>query len=127
MDQGDDDSARLESGLDITQDWGDAKMEFYRYRNDMNRSRDQFEEEEKARKEEEKRSVMAWISASKNTQSLHKKFQDARICPDTGRWLFRRYSEVTDWMKEDQPPESALWLHGSKGFGIDIQETPAYS
>ncbi|GAB1314542.1 Zinc finger protein (Fragment) [Madurella fahalii] len=119
LDQGDG-LARAESGLDTPQDWGDAKMEFYRYRNDMNGSRDQFEEKEKARREEEKRSVMAWISASKNTQSLHKKFQDARICPDTGRWLFRRYSEVTDWMKEDQPPESALWLYGSKGFGKTV-------
>ncbi|KAK4043437.1 hypothetical protein C8A01DRAFT_43566 [Parachaetomium inaequale] len=115
LDQGDE-LTHVESELDVTQDWGDAKMEFYRYRNDMNGSRDQFEEKEKARKEEEKRSVMRWISASNNTQSLHKKFRDARICPDTGRWLFRRYSEVTDWMKEDQPPESALWLHGSKGF-----------
>ncbi|KAH6632300.1 hypothetical protein F5144DRAFT_603045 [Chaetomium tenue] len=111
---------RVEPGLNVTQDWDDVKMEFYRYRNDMNRSQDRFEEEEKARKEEEKRSVMAWISASKNTLLLHKKFQDARICPDTGRWLFRRYGEITDWMKEDQPPESMIWLHGSKGFGKTI-------
>lgn len=113
----------VESGLDITQDWGDAKMEFYRYRNDMNGSRNQFEEKERIRKEDEKKKVTTWISASKKTQSLHKKFQDTRICPDTGRWLFRRYSEVTDWMKEDQPPESAIWLHGSKGFGNDIHKT----
>ncbi|RYO92418.1 hypothetical protein DL766_000388 [Monosporascus sp. MC13-8B] len=110
----------IESGLDATQDWGDAKMEFYRYRNDMNGRRDKFEEEERKRKEGQKISVMTWISASKKTQSLHKKFQDMRICRDTGRWLFRRYSEVTDWMKEDQPPESAIWLHGSKGFGKTV-------
>ena len=98
-------------------------MEFYRYRNDMNGHRDKFEEEERIRREDDKKRVMAWISASKKTQSLHKKFQGTRICPDTGRWLFRRYSEVTDWMKEDHPPESAIWLHGSKGFGNDIHIT----
>ncbi|RYP79132.1 hypothetical protein DL771_000110 [Monosporascus sp. 5C6A] len=107
---------RVESGLDVTQDWDGAKMEFNRYRNDMNGRRDKFEEEERNRKEDQKRSVMTWISASKKTQSLHKKFQDTRICRNTGRWLFRRYSEVTDWMKEEQPSESAIWLHGSKGF-----------
>lgn len=25
-------------------------------------------------------------------------------------------------MKEDEPPESAIWLHGSKGFGKDSQD-----
>jgi hypothetical protein len=122
LDQGDE-LALVESGVDIIQDRDDARMEFCRYRKNMDGSRDQFEEKEKARKEEEKRSVMTWISASKNTQSLHKKFRDARKCPDTGRWLFRRYREVTDWMKEDQPPDSALWLHGSKGFGSDTHTT----
>ena len=98
-------------------------MEFYRYCNDMNGSRDKFEEKEITRKEGGKKSVLTWIAASKKTESLHKKFQDTRLCPDTGRWLFRRYCEVTDWMKEDQPPESAIWLHGSKGFGNDIYKT----
>lgn len=101
----------------ITQDWGRAEMEFYRYRNDMSGRRDKFEEDERMRKEGEKRSIISWIAASKKTQSLHKRFQDMRICPDTGRWLFRKYSEIIDWMKEVQPPESAIWLQGSKGYG----------
>jgi hypothetical protein len=92
-------------------------MELQNYRQDLKRHRLGFEEAERIRKADEKKSVMTWISASKKTQSLHKKFQETRICPDTGRWLFRRYCEITDWMKEDQPPESAIWLHGSKGFG----------
>ncbi|KAH0491047.1 hypothetical protein TgHK011_002493 [Trichoderma gracile] len=78
------------------------------------------EEAEELRKDKAKKSVLAWISASKKTDSLHKKFQDTRICPDTGRWLFKRYSEVSDWMKEDQPPESAIWLQGTRGFGKTI-------
>ncbi|KAI1422036.1 hypothetical protein F5Y12DRAFT_800163 [Xylaria sp. FL1777] len=110
----------VESRLDVAQAWGGVKMEFYRYRNDMNGRRDKFQEEERNRKEGQKKNVMTWISASKKTQSLHRKFQETRICRGTGRWLFRRYSEVTDWMKEDQPPESAIWLHGSKGFGKTV-------
>ncbi|KAI0592764.1 hypothetical protein F4775DRAFT_580879 [Biscogniauxia sp. FL1348] len=112
--------ADKEDGLDVVQDWVGDKMEFYRYCNDMNWSRQKFEEEEIDRKADQKKSVITWISASKKMQSLHKKFQDMRICRDTGRWLFRRYSEVTDWMKEDPPPESAIWLHGSKGFGKTV-------
>jgi hypothetical protein len=122
----DDDLMCVDSGLDATRNWSDVKMEFYRYRNDLNRSREIFAEEEEKRKEEQKTSVMTWISASKKTQLLHKKFQDMRICRDTGRWLFRRYSEITDWIKEDQPSESAMWLHGSKGFGNSIRTTKDY-
>ena len=96
--------------------------EFYRYRSDLNRSLDKFEEAEIARKHEKKLSVLTWISASKKMQLLHKKFQNMRICPDTGRWLFRRYREVVDWIKEDQPPESAMWLHASTGYGNNIDE-----
>ncbi|RMZ91157.1 hypothetical protein DV736_g1623, partial [Chaetothyriales sp. CBS 134916] len=119
LEQGDE-FVREESQLNIRQDWGDTKEEFYRYCNDINNSRNQFEENERSRKEDDKKNVITWISASKKTQSIHKKSQDTRICPDTGRWLFRRYSEVTDWMKEDQPPEPAIWLHGSKGFGKTV-------
>jgi hypothetical protein len=102
------------SGLDSTRDPGGTRMEIFRYRNDMNGRRDKFEEAEIIRKEAGKRRVMSWISASKKTQSLHKQFQDMRICSDAGRWLFRRYSEVTDWIKEDQPPSlpfgsTAVW------------------
>ncbi|KAK1249395.1 hypothetical protein MKX07_002911, partial [Trichoderma sp. CBMAI-0711] len=83
----------------------------------LKRYRDNSEEREKLRRDKTKKSVLAWISASKKTDSLHKKFQDMRICSDTGRWLFKRYSEVSDWIKEDPPPESAIWLQGSRGFG----------
>ncbi|KAI1635197.1 hypothetical protein F4809DRAFT_467935 [Biscogniauxia mediterranea] len=119
LDQGDE-LMWLELGFDVTQDWVGDKTEFYRYHNDMNGRRRKFEEEETNRREDQKKGVITWISASKKTQLLHKKFQDMRNCRDTGRWLFRRYSEVSDWMKEDQPPESTIWLHGSKGFGKTV-------
>ena len=102
------------------EDYDDAKQEFYRYFNDLNGCRTYFEEKERTEKHDEKLSVLRWISASKKTHSLHKQFQDMRICPDTGRWLFKRYSEVTEWMRADQHPESAIWLHASKGFGNRI-------
>ncbi|OTA02515.1 hypothetical protein A9Z42_0028950 [Trichoderma parareesei] len=61
----------------------------------LKRYRDNSEEREKLRRDKTKKSVLAWISASKKTDSLHKKFQDMRICSDTGRWLFKRYSEAS--------------------------------
>lgn len=109
-----------ESWSDKSQNWEDIKAKLLDYLRNMKEYRDNFEDEEKNRKEKAKKSVLAWILASKKTHSLHKKFQDTRICSDTGRWLFKRYSEVSEWMKEDQPPESAIWLHGSRGFGNNI-------
>ncbi|KAL6886288.1 hypothetical protein HDV57DRAFT_383350 [Trichoderma longibrachiatum] len=97
-----------------------TKAHLHEYLYTLKRFRGAFEDGEEQRKERAKKSVLLWISASKKTDSLHKKFQDTRICPDTGRWLFKRYSEVSEWMKEDQPPESAIWLQGSRGFGKTI-------
>ncbi|PTB66815.1 hypothetical protein BBK36DRAFT_1198507 [Trichoderma citrinoviride] len=104
----------------LTQDGERVKADLSDYLHGVKKYREDYEESEEKRKTKAKRGVLAWISASKKTDSLHKKFQDTRICPDTGRWLFKRYSEVSDWMKEDQPPESAIWLQGTRGFGKTI-------
>ncbi|UKZ54067.1 hypothetical protein TrVGV298_007872 [Trichoderma virens] len=88
---------------------------FLEYPQSVKKCRDDFKEKEASERSKTKNRVLAWISASKKTQLLHKKFQDARICPDTGRWLFKKYSEVSDWMTEDPPPDSAIWLQGSRG------------
>lgn len=106
-----------ESEPHITQNWGSVSSRLHDYDCSVRKHESDFNEKEKLKKERSKKKVLEWISASKETDSLHRKFQDTRICPDTGRWLFKKYSEVTDWMKEDLPPESAIWLHGSRGYG----------
>ncbi|KAH8123685.1 hypothetical protein LI328DRAFT_168229 [Trichoderma asperelloides] len=109
-----------ESEPHTTHSWGSLSLELHNYDDSVIKHQDDFGEKEKLKKEKMKAKVLEWISASKETNSLHKKFQDTRICPDTGRWLFKKYSEVTDWMNEDLPPESAIWLHGSRGYGKTI-------
>jgi hypothetical protein len=108
-----------ESQPQITQDWGYVSLKLQEYDSEVAKRQNDFDEEETSKRERMKIKVLEWISASKETESLHKKFQDTKKCPDSGRWLFKRYSEVTDWMKEDLPPESAIWLHGSRGYGKD--------
>lgn len=96
-----------------------TKAEFHRYRADIVRRRSLFADDEKDSLQKSKESVLAWISASKNNEAMHHKFQDMRrICPGTCRWLFQRYSEISDWIEEEKPPESAIWLQGTKGFGM---------
>ncbi|RFU78516.1 hypothetical protein TARUN_3763 [Trichoderma arundinaceum] len=102
------------------QDWETMRDKTYAYVSNVDKYRDKFTEDEKLRKNKMKGSIIAWISASKKMQSFHKKNQNARICWDTGRWIFKRYREVNDWMKEDQPSEAAIWLQGSRGFGKTI-------
>ncbi|KAL7924427.1 hypothetical protein ACQKWADRAFT_268946 [Trichoderma austrokoningii] len=107
-----------ESQPHITQDWGILSLKLQEYDCSVINHQRNFEEQEKEKKEKMKAKVLEWILASKETDSLHRKFQDTKKCPDSGRWLFKRYSEVTDWMKEDLPPESAIWLYGSRGYGL---------
>lgn len=45
------------------------------------------------------------------------------ICPRSGRWLFRNYSEISEWMGEEDPPHSAIWLHGNVGYGSYYHKT----
>lgn len=111
-----------ESEPHITQNWGIVSLKLYDYDRGIREHKSDFDEKDKLKRKEMKTKILEWISASKEADSLHKKFQDTRICPDTGRWLFKKYSEVTDWMKEDLPPESAIWLHGSRGYGNDNLE-----
>ncbi|KAL7942558.1 hypothetical protein V8C42DRAFT_331337 [Trichoderma barbatum] len=110
----------LESSVNSTQEWEGVRRKFSEYVYNAKRFQDEFENKETTEKNDTKKRILNWISASKKTQLLHKKFQDTRICPDTGRWLFKRYSEVSDWMKEDPPPDSVLWLQGSRGFGKTV-------
>ncbi|KAL7911755.1 hypothetical protein GGI35DRAFT_443548 [Trichoderma velutinum] len=113
-------SPPVESWQGGDQNWQYTRRVFLEYPQNVNKSWDNFKEKETDEKIKTKKKVLAWISASKKIPLLHKKFQDARICPDTGRWLFKRYSEVSDWMTEDPPPNSALWLQGSRGYGKTI-------
>lgn len=104
----------------IAQDWDFVSLKLQEYDSEVAKRQKDFDEEQTSKREIMKTRVLEWISASKETESLHKKFQDTKSCPDSGRWLFRRYSEVTDWMKEDLPPESAIWIHGSRGYGKSV-------
>ncbi|KAM0463182.1 hypothetical protein ACHAPV_003309 [Trichoderma viride] len=109
-----------ESQPHTTPDWGFVSLKLQEYDSEVAKRQNDFDEEETSKRERMKTKVLEWISASKETESVHKKFQDTRKCSDSGRWLFKRYSEVTDWMKEDLPPESAIWIHGSRGYGKTI-------
>lgn len=114
----DEQSLWFEPGLYLSHEWDHSKMHFNRYRNDLKWARDEFERKNEESREESKRKVLAWVSASKKTEALHKTFQDMRICQDTGRWVFKRYSGILDWITGvDPPPESTIWLHGTKGYG----------
>ncbi|PCD18562.1 hypothetical protein FGRA07_06315 [Fusarium graminearum] len=79
-----------------------------------------FENDEDIRKHEQRQEVITWISASGKMPRLQQSFRDMAICPKSGRWLFRKYSAVSDWMGEDDPPDSAIWLHEKVGYGKSV-------
>jgi hypothetical protein len=76
-----------------------------------------FEAEESKQKHEQRHEVITWISASGKMPRLQQTFREMVICPKSGRWMFRKYSAVSDWMGEDDPSDSALWLHEKVGYG----------
>ncbi|RGP70131.1 early growth response 1-b [Fusarium sporotrichioides] len=79
-----------------------------------------FEAEESSQKHEQRHEIITWISASGKMPRLQQTFRDMVICPNSGRWLFRKYSAVSDWMGEDDPPDSTIWLHEKIGFGKSV-------
>ncbi|KAJ4022643.1 hypothetical protein NW766_001687 [Fusarium irregulare] len=79
-----------------------------------------FENEESERIHKKRYEVITWISASGKMGRLQRAFREMAICPKSGRWLLRRYSAVKDWIQEDEPPNSAIWLHGVVGYGKSV-------
>ncbi|OHE92072.1 hypothetical protein CORC01_12653 [Colletotrichum orchidophilum] len=80
-----------------------------------------FRKNEAARKQEQKDKVLRWIAAPSKLETLHESFVKKREpYPETGRWLYTRYDPVSNWMREDIPKDSALWVHGPKGMGKTI-------
>lgn len=94
--------------------------ELSRYRSDVKVAWQDFETQETERKTSQRAQIKTWISSSTKITEMHRQFQETRrLCPKSGRWLLRSYPEVTDWMRDEEPPESAIWLHGNMGFGTD--------
>ncbi|KAF5674271.1 early growth response 1-B [Fusarium denticulatum] len=76
-----------------------------------------FESDEKGRRRKRKYEVTEWITSSRKMQRLQNEFREMVICPKSGRWLFRNYGDIAEWMGEEDPPHSAIWLHGNVGYG----------
>ncbi|KAF5244817.1 hypothetical protein FANTH_7584 [Fusarium anthophilum] len=80
-----------------------------------------FESDERDRRRKRKYEVTEWITSSRKMQRLQNEFREMVICPKSGRWLFRNYSDISEWMGEEHPPHSAIWLHGNVGYENDIE------
>ncbi|KAK1597108.1 uncharacterized protein LY79DRAFT_508159 [Colletotrichum navitas] len=80
-----------------------------------------FQRAEQDRRTEQKTKILKWIAAPNKTETLHESFVRTRaLCPDSGRWLYKRYDAVSNWMREDPPRDSTLWVHGPRGMGKTI-------
>ncbi|KAF5687056.1 early growth response 1-B [Fusarium circinatum] len=93
---------------------------FQKYWFDVERYWDHFEMEEIARKLRRKQQIMEWITPTADMPKLQIEFRDMAICHKSGRWLFRNYSAISEWMGEEDPPHSGIWLHGNVGYGKTV-------
>ncbi|KAF5575695.1 early growth response 1-B [Fusarium subglutinans] len=103
-----------------TQDYRAPREAFQKYSLGIESDWDDFEMKEKARKNKRRQETMEWITPSAKMPRLQKEFRDMAICPNSGRWLFRNYSAISEWMGEEDPPHSAIWLHGNVGCGKTV-------
>ncbi|RYC95704.1 hypothetical protein BFJ63_vAg1517 [Fusarium oxysporum f. sp. narcissi] len=103
-----------------TQDYDALHAAFQQYSYGLKSDWKNFEAEEKARRLGRKYEVIEWITSSPKMPRLQDKFRDMVICPKSGRWLFRNYSDISEWMGEEDPPHSAIWLHGNVGYGKTV-------
>ncbi|KAK1989121.1 hypothetical protein LZ30DRAFT_744577 [Colletotrichum cereale] len=80
-----------------------------------------FRRAEEDRRTAQKTKVLKWIAAANKTETLHESFVRTRaLCPDSGRWLYKRHDAVSNWMREDPPRDSTLWVHGPRGMGKTV-------
>ncbi|KAF5637313.1 early growth response 1-B [Fusarium tjaetaba] len=103
-----------------TEDYRALHAAFQQYSYGLQSDWKKFEADEKARRRGRKIEVTEWIASSVKMPRLQEEFRDMAICPRSGRWLFRNYSEISEWMGEDDPPHSAIWLHGNVGYGKTV-------
>ncbi|KAL0931445.1 zinc finger protein [Colletotrichum truncatum] len=99
---------------------GDMRK-FHQYRYDYDDAWRKFRRSEATRKAEQKDKIIKWIAAPNKTEMLHLQFEEIRKpCPENGTWLWKQHDAVSNWMKEDIPEWSAIWLHGARGMGKTI-------
>ncbi|KAH7164837.1 hypothetical protein DER46DRAFT_608497 [Fusarium sp. MPI-SDFR-AT-0072] len=102
------------------QDYDALHAAFQQYSYGLKSDWKNFETEEKARRRGRKYEVTEWITSSPKMPRLQDEFRETAICPKSGRWLFRNYSDISEWMGEEDPPHSAIWLHGNVGYGKTV-------
>ncbi|KAF4452456.1 Early growth response protein 1-B [Fusarium austroafricanum] len=108
------------SSQELHKDYGEIHAAFQQYSYSIKSAWKDFETREETRKHEKRHEVIIWISASGKMQRLQDTFRKMAICPRSGRWLFRNYSAISEWMGEEEPPDSAIWLHGNCGYGKTV-------
>lgn len=76
------------------------------------------EKEEERRKEEQKAAILAWLKTPGECQSgYHDMFVEVRNkFPDTAVWILNE-NKIFNWMNEEIPTHSVMWLNGKKGAG----------
>lgn len=105
-----------QNGL-ISKDYDALHAAFQQYSYGLKSAWKSLETDEIARRRERKHEVTEWITSSRKMQRLQNEFREMAICPKSGRWLFRNYSDISEWMGEEDPPHSAIWLHANVGYG----------
>ncbi|KAH0436031.1 hypothetical protein CcaCcLH18_04564 [Colletotrichum camelliae] len=114
MDSGFDDPVRINTNRS-------RKTEFLFYEGGYQDLQRGFSKDEKDRKIKQKEKIQGWIAATTKLEMLHSRFREDRsVCPENGKWLWRQHDEVSNWMREDIPEESTIWVHGTRGLGKTI-------
>ncbi|KAF5987735.1 early growth response protein 1-B [Fusarium bulbicola] len=115
--QGELSSHNISTERSNSKDYDVLHVAFQQYSYSVKSDWKNFESDEKDRRRKRKYEVTEWISSSRKMQRLQNEFREMVICPKSGRWLFRNYSDISEWMGEEHPPHSAIWLHGNVGYG----------
>ncbi|KAK4210761.1 hypothetical protein QBC37DRAFT_321557 [Rhypophila decipiens] len=122
----------LQSSRDITRHLNDQTIRANDNHQELQHHIDQYQrdrvemlnkakEDERRRKEDKRHEVLTWMSTPGVPQSeYHAKFKETRAeFPDTGLWILFE-EKIFNWMIEEVPTHSMLWLNGKKGAGKTI-------
>ena len=96
----------------------EVKQLLERYEQDRIDTIRRAEKEAEQRKTDDTATVLTWLNTvGESQETYHKKFVDVReASPGTAVWIMKE-PKLINWMGEEIPKYSVMWLNGKKGAG----------
>ncbi len=95
-------------------------LHFAQYQADRLRAIREFERSEQDDKRSMVQATLQWLCSTHNTLEFDKAVEARQESPADGSWILQN-QKVGNWMMDELPKSSILWMHGIPGAGMIFQ------